>query len=66
MSASAMAASSAGHGNGGQLVDLDAIVTHHNQSGELFRIQSGELFRIEGHCQTNLARIPIGLNWDAL
>ena len=44
MSSPAMAASSAGHGNGGPLVDLDAIVTRHNQSGELFRI--------EGHCQS--------------
>jgi hypothetical protein len=44
ISASAMAASSAGYGNGGQLVDFDPIVTRHNQTGELFRI--------EGHCQS--------------
>jgi hypothetical protein len=44
ISGSAMAAPSAGHGNGGQLVDFDPIVTRYNQTGELFRI--------EGHCQS--------------
>jgi hypothetical protein len=44
ISSSAMAASSSGHGNGGQFKDFDPIVAQHKQSGELFRI--------EGHCQS--------------
>lgn len=40
----AMAASSAGYGNGGMFAQFDPIVNRYNQSGELFRIV--------GHCQS--------------
>ena len=40
----AMAASSAGYGNGGRFTQFDPIVDYHNRTGELFRI--------EGHCQS--------------
>jgi hypothetical protein len=40
----AMAASSAGYGNGGRFAQFDPIVDYHNRTGELFRI--------EGHCQS--------------
>jgi hypothetical protein len=41
---SAMAGTSAGYGMGGQYFRFDPVVSQHNQSGELFRI--------EGHCQS--------------
>jgi hypothetical protein len=43
-STSAMAGTSAGYGMGGQFNRFDPVVSEHNQSGELFRI--------EGHCQS--------------
>jgi hypothetical protein len=43
-STSAMAGTSAGYGMGGQFTRFDPVVSQHNQSGELFRI--------EGHCQS--------------
>jgi hypothetical protein len=39
-----MAGTSAGYGMGGQFTRFDPVVSEHNQSGELFRI--------EGHCQS--------------
>jgi hypothetical protein len=44
VSTSAMAGTSAGYGMGGQFTRFDPVVSEHNQSGELFRI--------EGHCQS--------------
>jgi hypothetical protein len=44
MSTSAMAGTSGGYGMGGQFTRFDPVVSQHNQSGELFRI--------EGHCQS--------------
>jgi len=44
MAVSAMAASSAGYGKGGQFSEFDPAVAKQNQTGELFRI--------EGHCQS--------------
>ena len=41
---SAMAGTSAGYGMGGQFSRFDPVVTEHNRTGELFRI--------EGHCQS--------------
>src|ERR1700736_5297669 len=42
---SAMAGPSAGYGMGGRFAHFDPVVSQHNQSGELFRI--------EGHCQSS-------------
>ena len=44
VSTSAMAGTSAGYGMGGQFTRFDPVVSEHNQSGELFRI--------EGRCQS--------------
>jgi hypothetical protein len=43
-STSALAGTSAGFGMGGRYARFDPVVSQHNQSGELFRI--------EGHCQS--------------
>ena len=41
---SAISGTSAGYGMGGRFARFDPVVSQHNQSGELFRI--------EGHCQS--------------
>ncbi len=43
-SSAAMAGTSSGYGMGGQFSRFDPVVTEHNRSGELMRI--------EGHCQS--------------
>jgi hypothetical protein len=43
-STSAISGTSAGYGMGGRFARFDPVVSQHNQSGELFRI--------EGHCQS--------------
>lgn len=44
LSTAALAGTSAGYGMGGGFSRFDPVVTEHNRSGELFRIQ--------GHCQS--------------
>ena len=44
LSTAAMAGTSAGYEMGGRFARFDPVVSQHNQSGELFRI--------EGHCQS--------------
>jgi len=49
-STSAIAGTSAGYGMGGQFASFDPVLSQHNQSGELFRI--------EGHCQSACTLFP--------
>ena len=45
LATSAMAGTNAGYEMGGRYARFDPVVSQHNQSGELFRI--------EGHCQSS-------------